>query len=255
MSPKEHKIDIDVCITPISGVVDGDKIQYWLDNRNSTETSFKDFLDLIVDRCFETMIQFKNHSNGGVYPVYVATLYAGGGMSFISPVDFSTDEVKSSFFNCLSDIIYDIAEKHEDKPIASIVVSEAWSCGIRKDKETIIKEYISSHGREKEFKNTCDVLISNAVARSGSIADIPDDHEYIKKFEVFSVMANFLSMDGPVILSKIKLIDPKVSDEVVEGILEVVNKYSIMAKNVGRIQFDLSEYEPINFDEKEFENE
>ncbi len=255
MSFNEPKVTLDVCITPVSAVVDGDKIQKWLDNRNLPETSFKAFLDIMFNRCFETMIQHKAANHGDSCNVYVATLYAGGGMSFISPIDFATDDDKSSFFTCLSDLIYEIAEKHEDKPIGSIVVSEAWSCGIRKDREQEIRAYMKEQELREDFSHVCDKLIRHAVEVSGGISDLPEDHEYVKKFEVFTVMANFLSMDGPVIVSKMRLIDSEVADSIVDGVLEVVNKYSFMSKNVGRIQFDLSEYEPVNFDEKEFDNE
>lgn len=252
MSNKANrKVEVEVCISPINGVIDGDKIQNWLDIRGEKDSSIKPILDVLVDRGFETMQQFRQDNPDKVSPVYVATLYSGG-MSFLSPVKFNTDEERVGFYECISDIIYDIGEQRDDKPIISLLVAEGWTCSVRKDQEQAINNFMKEKCPGADINKLCESLVASCVEQFGSIADIPDDHPYVKRYEVLSVVAGFLGMDGPVIATKLKLTDESIADEVIGGLSEVSKNYSVMPRNSGRIQFDLSEYEPVNFKESEF---
>jgi hypothetical protein len=250
---KNRKIEVEVCLSSIEGVIDGDKIQDWLDNRGNKDASVKSILDILVDRGFETMQQFRKHNPDKVSPVYVATLYSGG-MSFLSPINFNTDEERAGFYECISDIIYDIGEQREDKPIISLLVAEGWTCSVRRDQEKAIKNFMKEKCPDADINKLCESLIASCVDQFGSISDVPEDHPYVKRYEVLSVVAGFLGMDGPVIATKLQVTDSSVCDQVIGGCNEICKNYSIMPRNVGRIQFDLSEYEPVNFKESEFFN-
>lgn len=254
MSNKANKrVEVEVCLSPINGVIDGDKIQDWLDGRSNKEASVKSILDVLVDRGFETMQQFRQDNPEKVSPVYVATLYSGG-MSFLSPIKFNTDEERSGFYQCMSEIIYDIGENRDDKPIISLLVAEGWTCSVRKDQEQAIKNFMRENCPGADINKLCESLIASCVEQFGSIADIPEDHPYVKRYEILSVVAGFLGMDGPVVATKLKMTDPSISDEVIGGLHEMCENYSIMPRNTGRIQFDLRDYEPVNFRESEFNN-
>jgi hypothetical protein len=247
----KKRVEVEVCLSPISGVLDGDKIQEWLDARSEKNASVKGVLDILVERGFETMVHFRQDNPNMVYPVYVATLYSGG-MSFLSPVKFNTDEERFGFYECMSDIIYDIGEQRSDKPIMSILVAEGWTCSVRKDQEKAIRNFMNEKCPDADINKVCEALVASCVEQFGSIADIPEDHPYVKRYEILSVVAGFLGMDGPVIATKLKMTDSSIAQEVIGGLTEMCESYSVMPRNTGRIQFDLSEYEPVNFKESEF---
>lgn len=244
----EEVFGIEVTTTSLDGMVDGDKISDWIDCRDEN-TNIKGLIDIVSHRAFAAMRAYRRENSKDM-PAH-ATCYFSGGAAFISPIKLESIEDKEKFFTCSSEIVYDIGRQYEDKPILVTFTSTAWSCFFRKE---ALKEIDIAIGKLNIDKNLAKLkLLEEIVGAYGSMEEVPADHPVVGKMDLMLFSAHFLSMDGPVQVTKTSLTNTEILSDLSDDQKMMLDTYMLDKMPRNRITFDVSEYEPAHYDEKDFQ--
>ena len=241
---KEDHFSVDVALLSYDDALRGEEISSCissLENPRSTRM----LLDIMSGLAVDAMNGYRS-VNGSYMPITSAILYHGG-MAIVSPKKLDDIEDKMSFYRCLSKLSSDISEKMNDRPILVSISSEVWSCCIRKSLESDVIRAARSLGIMVDDDELKSELINQAVSQYGSISDIPDDHPYVKKFDMMLFLSGFLTMDGPKYVSKLSKISDSSFFDVDETRLPKLDLYNVENYLVGNIKFDVSDYDCVAY--------
>jgi hypothetical protein len=250
----EEPFGIEVTTSPLEGMVDGDKISDWMERRED-KASVKELIDILSNRAFAAMRSYKRENNSDM-PSH-ATCYYSGGVAFISPVKIESVEDKDKFFEASSEIAYEVGRQYDDQPVIVTFTSTAWSCFFRKE---AIKDIDASIAKidanidPKKANEAKAVLLNEIVGFYGSMEDVPEDHPLVGKMDLMLFSAHFLSMDGPIQVTKTSLTNLEILPELSDEQKLMLDVYMVTDMPRNRINFDVSEYEPVPYKKCDFED-
>lgn len=250
----EEPFGIEVTTSPLEGMVDGDKISDWMERREE-KAGVKELIDILSNRAFAAMRSYKRENNSDM-PCHAACYYSGG-VAFISPVKIESVEDKEKFFEASSEIAYEVGRQYDDQPIIVTFTSTAWSCFFRKEAIRDIEMAISKVDAKMDPKKANEAkafLLNEIVDSYGSMEDVPEDHPLVGKMDLMLFSAHFLSMDGPIQVTKTSLTNREIFSELDDEQKMMLDVYMVTDMPRNRINFDVSEYEPVSYKKGDFGN-
>ena len=250
---KDSEFGVEVTTSPFDGMRDGDKISDWMDRREDG-ASIRELLEVISDRTFTAMDSYRKENNEDMPPH--ATAFYSGGVAFISPNKLGCVEEKDLFFDITSKIIYKVAEDFKDQPIVVTFASTAWSCFLRKEHAEDLEKMCTENKIPISAQELKIALVEQVVKEHGSMEHIPSDHPFVLKMEVMVFTFHFLSMDGPICISQFRPVNHGDAKMIEDCHFPLFNTFRV-DKHCGhnRVNFDVSNYEPVNFKDSDFEDQ
>jgi len=96
-------------------------------------------------------------------------------------------------------------------------------------------------------------LVRQVIEEHGCMEKVPANHPFIFKMEIMVFTFHFLSMDGPICISQCRPVNSDDVHMIEDFHLPLFNTFRVN-KHAGsnRVNFDVSNYEPVNFKDTEF---
>lgn len=240
---------VDVALLSYENALRGDDISACISELDNPG-SIRKIIDIMSSVSGMAMTEYRAIS-GSPMPISASILYHGG-MAIAYPKKFETFEDKVSFYGCLQPLSFEISENMNDRPLLVSISSEVWSCSVRKSIEKDLSKISRSLGLGLDDSEVKSKIVNFVVGEYGSIGEIPDDHPYVKKFDVMLFLSGFLTMDGPRYISRFGMISDDRIDDVDESCIPCCKSYHIEQYLTGNIKFDVSEYRCVGYSESSF---
>jgi len=219
---------------------DGDLIEQFAQSvMAGEEVEVKPILSILRKNCMELIDMFKEESGSEVVAALQQLIVFDKFVVLAQSTEISSNQDKEDFVIAVEAITEDISSKMNATPIMSIMIGEVWSFQLRKSWVERLND-LPKPTQESMKKTTMDKIYS----AYGSIANIPEDHPAVVKFDCFMFFAQFNTNGGERAVMGMKMIDESKFDEMDSNASYDFNSLNFLKEtnHQGRLCVDISKF-------------